>query len=95
MTKASVSKLLVGTLLLAAGAAQAAPVSVSEAPGAWYAERIVTPAHSEGARTTAFPTSAYEHGSTIGTRVEVRPSPTRAGSAAPFPSSPNESGAML
>ena len=94
MTKASVSKLLVGTLLLAAGAAQAAPLSVSEAPGAWYADRIVTPAHTEGARAQTFPTSAYEHGSTIGTRIDVRPSPTRAGAALSFPSSPSESGAV-
>ena len=92
MTKGSVSKLLVGSLLLAAGAAQAAPVSVSEVPGAWYADRIVTPAHTDGARVTPFPTSAYEHGSTIGTRIEVRPSPTRGDVMIPFPSSPNESG---
>ncbi|HEX2825093.1 MAG TPA: hypothetical protein VHP37_01990 [Burkholderiales bacterium] len=66
MTKASVSKLLIGTLLLAAGAAQATPTSVSEAPGAWYAERIVVPADAQGARTPTFPTAAYEHGSTLG-----------------------------
>ena len=93
MTKASASKLLLGTLLIAAGAAQAAPLSVSEVPGAWYADRIVTPAHTEGARVQAFPTSAYEHGSTIGTRIEVRPSPTRGGMTLPFPSSSNESAA--
>lgn len=92
MTKASVSKLLAAALLLAAGAAQAAPTSVSEVPGAWYADRIVTPDHVESARAAPFPTSAYEHGSTIGTRVEVPLSPTHGGVAIPFPSSPNESG---
>jgi hypothetical protein len=94
MTKASASRYLIGTLLLAAGAAQAAPLSVSEAPGAWYADRIITPASAESARVQSFPTSAYEHGSTIGTRIEARPSPTRAGMTPPFPSSPNESGAV-
>ena len=66
MTKASVSKLIAAALLLAAGAAQATPTSVSEAPGAWYADRIVTPADAQGARTQTFPTAAYEHGSTLG-----------------------------
>ena len=99
MARTKISKLLIAALLLGAGAAHAAgPASVSEAPGAWYADRIVTPASAPGAMAPIFPSAAYEHGPygdhyAYPERALTRP--TIARSTQPFPASPNESGATL
>lgn len=97
MTNAKVSKLSLAVLLLGAGAAQAAaPMSVSEVPGAWYADRIAVSADARGATNPVFPAAAYEHGFTVPLRTEhTRARPSVAGSATPFPASPNESGSVL
>ena len=50
MANTTLSKLLFAGLLVGAGAAQAAgPVSVSEVPGAWYADRIQATTPATGA----------------------------------------------
>jgi len=95
MTKAHFSKLFVAGLLLAAGASQAAPISVSEVPPAWYADRIVTPDTARGATSPVFPTAAYEHGITVQRYAETKTTPSHAGVSLPFPASPNESGRVL
>ena len=96
MTQAFVSKLFIGSLLIAAGAAQAAsPTSVSEAPAAWYADRIMTSADTRGAMTPVFPAASYEHGITVQRQIEVRPTPSHAGASLPFPSSAYEHGSVL
>jgi hypothetical protein len=93
------SKLLIGGLFLCAGAAQAAgPVSVSEVPGAWYADRISTAQPLRGATAPVYPSSAYEHGPLLQRDADVQRSRTRpsiAGSTVPFPASPNETGPVL
>jgi hypothetical protein len=96
MSKAKKSKLLLTTLLLAAGAVQAAgPVSVSEVPAAWYADRIVV-TDTRGATNFSFPTAAYEHGPTIAHSVlPTRTRPSVAFTTPAFPASPNESGRVL
>ena len=94
MSNSKVSKLLLAALLLGAGAAQAAPSSAIEVPGAWYADQIV-PRDARGA-TQPFPTAAYEHGPTVPEYADTtRTRPSFAGNTPPFPSSPNESGSVL
>jgi hypothetical protein len=92
-------KLLFATLLLGASAAQAAyPTSVSEVPRSWYADEIRTAEPATGAAHPVFPSAAYEHGPNGHRYAEAEPTrtqPSLAGSAAPFPSSPNESGSVL
>lgn len=99
MANTTLTKLVFAGLLLGVGAAQAAgPVSVSEVPGAWYADRIQTVTPVTGAQEPIFPSAAYEHGTTAPTYARERPARTRpsvAGSTTPFPSSPNESGSVL
>ena len=99
MAKTTLSKLLIGGLLLGAGAAQAAgPISVSEVPGSWYADRITTTQPLRGATEPVFPSAAYEHGPLPYRNVEVqlpRTRPTVAGAIVPFPASPNETGPVL
>ena len=92
MTNLKLSKVLFAGLLLTAGAAQAAaPKSVSEAPGAWYADQIVTSDLARGAAQPVFPTAAYEHGFTGRSYVqESRTQPGIAGSTSSFPTSVNE-----
>jgi hypothetical protein len=96
MSHLKFSKLLVAGLLLGASATQAAaPTSDSEVPAAWYASQIVTPQAARGAAQPVFPTASYEHGPAGDHYVDMQPSRTRpsiAGSTAPFPASPNESG---
>jgi hypothetical protein len=91
------SKLVFAGLLLGADAVQAAgPTSVSEAPAAWYADRIVTSDTARGAAAPVIPAAAYEHGTTVNSQVDApRTRPGIAGMTLPFPSSPNESGAVL
>jgi hypothetical protein len=95
----TLSRLLIGGLLLGAGAAQAAgPISVSEVPASWYADRITKTAPLGGATQPVYPTAAYEHGPLPyrGVDVEVpRTRPSVAGSSVPFPASPNETGRVL
>jgi hypothetical protein len=95
----TLSKLVFAGLLLGAGAAQAAgPVSVSEVPGSWYADRIHSTTPITGAQQPLFPSAAYEHGTIVPADVSVRsarPKPSVAGATSPFPSSPNESGSVL
>jgi hypothetical protein len=97
MTQATLSKLLIAGLLLGAGAAQAAgPTSVSEAPAAWYAERITTTDAARGAASPVFPAAAYEHGPTLQRSVAAPAPRTRPGLASiPFPTSVNETGSVL
>jgi hypothetical protein len=95
----TLSRLLIGGLLLGAGAAQAAgPISISEVPASWYADRISTTEPLRGATQSVFPSGAYEHGPIIQRNADVQRSRTRpsvAGSTVPFPASPNESGSIL
>jgi hypothetical protein len=95
----TLSQLIVAGLLLGAGAAQAgAPVSVSEAPAFWYANRIQTAADARGAESPVFPAAAYEHGPVGPERVAIprtRTQPSVARSTSPFPSSPNETGSVM
>ena len=99
MSNANLSRLLVAGLLLGAGAVQAAaPTSVSEVPGAWYADQITTPPSTRSATNVTYPTAAYEHGAYGQQHIEVnvtRTQPSIAGRVIPFPSSPNESGPVL
>jgi hypothetical protein len=99
MSNANLSRFLVAGLFLGAGAVQAAvPASVSEAPGAWYADQITTSQSTRGATTLAYPTAAYEHGAYGQQEVEVTQTLTRpsiAGPSIPFPSSVNETGSVL
>ena len=97
MTKATLSKLFVAALLLGAGAAQAAgPASVSEAPAAWYADRVVTGASTPAASTAVFPAAAYEHGTTLSRSAAVeRARPGIAAMTPPYPTSARENGAVL
>jgi hypothetical protein len=97
MSNRKLSKLLLAGLLLGAGAAQAAgPTSVSEVPGAWYADRIVTSDTARGAAQPVFPISVSEYGPIGHDYVEPsRPRPSMAGRTLPFPASPNESGSHL
>ena len=96
MSNAKTSKLLLTALLLTAGAAQAGgPVSVSEAPGAWYADRIVI-TDPRGAANFMFPTAAYEHGPTLAySALPSRTRPDVASTTPTFPASPNETGRVL
>jgi hypothetical protein len=93
------SKLLIGGLFLCAGVAQAAgPVSVSEVPASWYADRISITHSGSGASQPVFPSAAYEHGPLVQHDADVQRSRTRpsiAGSTVPFPASPNETGSHL
>jgi hypothetical protein len=95
----TLSRLLIGGLLLGAGAAQAAgPTSISEVPGSWYADRYTTTQPARGATQPIFPTAAYEHGPLVQRDVEVQRTRTRpsiASSIVPFPASPNETGPVL
>jgi hypothetical protein len=94
MSNSKVSRLLLAALLLGAGVAQAAPSSAVEVPGAWYADQIVV-TDARGT-TQPFPTAAYEHGPTVAQTAETtRIRPSFAGTTAPFPASPNESGSVL
>ena len=96
MTHATLSKLLIAALLLGAGAAQAAsPTSVSEAPAAWYADRIVTSDTARGAAAPTFPAAAYEHGTTVHRHADVPRIRPEIATTLPFPSSPNETGRVL
>ena len=99
MANTTLSRLLIGGLLLGAGAVQAAgPVSVSEVPGAWYADRIGTADPQRGATQPVYPSSAYEHGPLLQRDVDVqrpRIRPSISGSTLPFPASPNETGSVL
>ena len=99
MANTTLAKLLIGGFLLGAGAAQAAgPVSVSEVPGSWYADRITTTASAQGAVQPVYPSAAYEHGPLVQRDVDVsrtRTRPSIAGPTLPFPSSPNETGPVL
>jgi hypothetical protein len=98
MSNSNLSKVLIAGLLLGAGAVQAAvPASVSEVPGAWYADQITTAPATRGATNVTYPSAAYEHGA-YGQHAEVnatRTQPSIAGRVIPFPSSPNESGPVL
>ena len=99
MSNANLSRLLFAGLLLGAGAAQAAaPTSVSEVPAAWYADQIRIAEPVQGAASPVFPTAAYEHGSyghPYADTGRTRTQPSVAGPTIPFPSSPNESGAVI
>jgi hypothetical protein len=98
MSNANLSKLLFVGLLLGAGAVQAAaPTSVSEVPGAWYAAQITTAPSTRSATDVTYPTAAYEHGAYGRQHVGVSATraPSIAGRGIPFPSSPNESGSVL
>jgi hypothetical protein len=96
MSKANASKLWFIAALLTSGAAQAAaPVSVSEVPAAWYADRIVFTDMS-GAAHPVFPSAAYEHGPTVQHQaLPTRTRPSLTGMTASFPASPNETGPVL
>ena len=99
MANTNLSKLLVAALLLGTGVAQAAgPVSVSEVPASWYADRITTTAPLRGATSPVYPSAAYEHGPLVQHDVDVqrpRIRPSISGSTLPFPASPNETGSVL
>lgn len=99
-TTTTLSKLIFAGLLLGAGAGAAqagAPVSVSEVPGSWYADRIQT-VDARGAEGPVFPTASYENGPIAPQHVAVprtQTQPSVAHTTSPFPSSPNETGSVL
>ena len=99
MSNAKLSRLLIAGLLLGAGAVQAAtPTSVSEVPAAWYADEIRINDAASGATAPVVPAAAYEHGPYRTHYADVqrtRTEPSVAGSTTPFPSSANETGALL